>query len=548
MPQKEDILKQRVVVVTLNTSQYLCQLDLEPGFFTHILLDEAAQAMECETIMPLALASKNTRIVLAGDHMQLSPFVYSEFARERNLHVSLLDRLYEHYPAEFPCRILLCENYRSHEAIINYTSELFYEGKLMASGKQPAHKDFYPLTFFTARGEDVQEKNSTAFYNNAEPQINVEFSYIDAAAFEQVLKNRQEMPAKLLKVFEVVERVEELRRKWPVAWGKLDDGSIGVVTPYADQVFRIRAELRKKRLSDVSVERVLNVQGKQFRVLFLSTVRTRHTCKHKQTPIKRKEHLLEDSTEDLDYGFLSNYKLLNTAITRAQSLVAVVGDPIALCSIGRCRKFWERFIALCHDNESLHGITFDQIKAQLEALELKKTYVLNPLAPEFIPRALRQQHSSNANKSQQSPPKVKGHHHNQNDHFQTDGIVQPNPSVLIGNPIRAYTPPPPAPPPPGPHPNLGKSPSPVQRIDPHTGTSILYVPAVYGGNMVMSVPLPWVLFTPTIPPTFSPELLLHTAALVLPISQAEDGGWKKGVEEHSDVLSVIKRLAVLRLH
>lgn len=70
------------------------------------------------------------------------------------------------------------------------------------------------------------------------------------------------------------------------------------------------------------------------------------------------------------------------------------------------RKFWERFIALCHDNESLHGITFDQIKAQLEALELKKTYVLNPLAPEFIPRALRQQHSSNTNKPQQSPPKV----------------------------------------------------------------------------------------------------------------------------------------------
>ncbi|XP_066443394.1 probable helicase with zinc finger domain [Eleutherodactylus coqui] len=474
MPQREDIVRHRVVVVTLSTSQYLCQLDLEPGFFTHILLDEAAQAMECETIMPLALVSKSTRIVLAGDHMQLSPFVYSEFARERNLHVSLLDRLYEHYPADFPCRILLCENYRSHEAIINYTSELFYEGKLMASGKQPAHKDFYPLTFFTARGEDVQEKNSTAFYNNAE-------------------------------VFEVVERVEELRRKWPVAWGKLDDGSIGVVTPYADQVFRIRAELRKKRLSEVSVERVLNVQGKQFRVLFLSTVRTRHTCKHKQTPIKRKEQLLEDSTEDLDYGFLSNYKLLNTAITRAQSLVAVVGDPIALCSIGRCRKFWEQFITICHENRSLHGITFEQIKSQLEALELKKTYVLNPLAPEFIPRALRQQQTANATKQQQSPPKGKGHH-NQSEHFQGDGIVQPNPSVLIGNPIRAYTPPM------GPHNNMGKSPSPVQRIDPHTGTSILYVPAVYGGNMVMSVPLP-VPWPPNYQGRFSvdPRLMTHPA-------------------------------------
>lgn len=30
--------------------------------------------MECETIMPLALATKSTRIVLAGDHMQVSAF------------------------------------------------------------------------------------------------------------------------------------------------------------------------------------------------------------------------------------------------------------------------------------------------------------------------------------------------------------------------------------------------------------------------------------------------------------------------------------------
>ncbi|KAI4903994.1 hypothetical protein NFI96_024214, partial [Prochilodus magdalenae] len=476
MPTRQDIEHHRVVVVTLSTSQYLCQLDLEPGLFTHILLDEAAQAMECETIMPLALASKSTRIVLAGDHMQLSPFVYSEFARERNLHVSLLDRLYEHYPSEYPCRILLCENYRSHEAIINYTSELFYEGKLMASGKQPPHKDFYPLTFFTARGEDVQEKNSTAYYNNAE-------------------------------VFEIVERVEEMRKKWPVAWGKLDEGSIGVVSPYADQVFRIRAELRKKRMPEVSVERVLNVQGKQFRVLFLSTVRTRHTCKHKQTAIKRKEQLVEDSTEDLDYGFLSNYKLLNTAITRAQSLVAVVGDPIALCSVGRCRKFWETFISICHENGSLHGITFEQIKAQLEALELKKTYVLNPLAPEFIPRALRPQHPQGPGKHQHSPPKAKGQLANHAEHFPPEGFVQSSAAVLMGNPIQAFTPPG------GGAPAGGKSPSPVQRIDPHTGASILYVPAVYGGNMVMPVPLP--LPWPGYQGRFAmdPRIMSHQAAM-----------------------------------
>ena len=35
---------------------------------------------------------------------------------------------------------------------------------------------------------------------------------------------------------------------------------VGVVTPYQDQVMRIRAELRKRKLQNISVERVLNVQ------------------------------------------------------------------------------------------------------------------------------------------------------------------------------------------------------------------------------------------------------------------------------------------------
>lgn len=128
-------------------------------------------------------------------------------------------------------------------------------------------------------------------------------------------------------------------------------------------------------MAGISVERVLNVQGKQFRAVFLSTVRTRKTCSNKP--------------ENSDYGFLSNSKLLNTAITRAQSLVSVVGDPVALCSIGRCRKVWERFIETCHQNKSLFGITWQTLKLQLDGVELRKTYVLNPLAPEFIPRALQ---------------------------------------------------------------------------------------------------------------------------------------------------------------
>ena len=40
--------------------------------FTHILIDEAAQAMEPECISPLLMADNATKIVLAGDHMQVS--------------------------------------------------------------------------------------------------------------------------------------------------------------------------------------------------------------------------------------------------------------------------------------------------------------------------------------------------------------------------------------------------------------------------------------------------------------------------------------------
>ena len=73
-------------------------------------------------------------------------------------------------------------------------------------------------------------------------------------------------------------RLAELRRNWPKEWGRRAEAEIGVVTPYHDQVMRIRAELKKKKLFNISVERVLNVQGKQFRALFISTVRTRQSC------------------------------------------------------------------------------------------------------------------------------------------------------------------------------------------------------------------------------------------------------------------------------
>ena len=72
LPTRGDVIKHRVVITTLSMSKHLFDLQLNHGFFTHILVDEAAQALEPEALIPLALAGPNTNVVFTGDHMQVN--------------------------------------------------------------------------------------------------------------------------------------------------------------------------------------------------------------------------------------------------------------------------------------------------------------------------------------------------------------------------------------------------------------------------------------------------------------------------------------------
>ena len=60
-----------VIATTFLTALRLRDL-FDPGFFTHILLDEGAQSREPEAVAPLSLASSGTKIVIAGDSCQVS--------------------------------------------------------------------------------------------------------------------------------------------------------------------------------------------------------------------------------------------------------------------------------------------------------------------------------------------------------------------------------------------------------------------------------------------------------------------------------------------
>ena len=62
--------KKHVIFVT-TCGLALWMSDVAKNYFTHILIDEGAQTREPETIAPLIMANKDTRIIIAGDAQQV---------------------------------------------------------------------------------------------------------------------------------------------------------------------------------------------------------------------------------------------------------------------------------------------------------------------------------------------------------------------------------------------------------------------------------------------------------------------------------------------
>jgi superfamily I DNA and/or RNA helicase len=58
-------------------------------------VDEAAQAMEAESLIPIArYLGKNSRLILTGDHKQLGPVITARFLKNfPNAYDSMINRL-----------------------------------------------------------------------------------------------------------------------------------------------------------------------------------------------------------------------------------------------------------------------------------------------------------------------------------------------------------------------------------------------------------------------------------------------------------------------
>ncbi|OWF48746.1 RNA helicase Mov10l1-like [Mizuhopecten yessoensis] len=330
----------RVVVSTCASAGILYTLGIQAGHFSHVFVDEAGQATEPECMISCGMvAGADGQIVLAGDPMQLGPVLRSKHSSKFGLELSFLERLinmplYQRNESMFadhgcfdPLLVTkLVDNYRSHQAILSLSSQLFYNAELREQAdRRVTHalcdwhmltNTGFPVLFHGIRGEDSREGDSPSWFNPAETVLVVRY-------LQGLMRDEKHQVA-------------------------AED--VGVITPYRKQVEKIRLLIDKLGMDMVKVGSVEEFQGQEKPVIIISTVRST-------------ERLIGfDMKHSL--GFLSNPKRFNVAISRAQCLLIIIGNPFVLSQ----DKYWQTLIHYCIENHAYTGCDLPDL-SQLEEVK-----------------------------------------------------------------------------------------------------------------------------------------------------------------------------------
>uniref|UniRef100_A0A2D4GFP9 RNA helicase n=1 Tax=Micrurus corallinus TaxID=54390 RepID=A0A2D4GFP9_MICCO len=311
------------------------------------------------------------QLVLAGDPKQLGPILRSPLAVQHGLGLSLLERLMhynplyqktnEKYNPQFVTMLL--RNYRSHEDILRFSNEKFYDEKLLECGDRlithsycnwnELPKPKFPIIFHGVSGEDQQEGRSPSFFNTAE--ISVLIYYLK----KLLLENQGKKGIKTL------------------------PKHIGVISPYRKQVEKIRQAINIElkdlmNIKDLKVGSVEEFQGQERRVVLISTVRSSSNY--------------FGIDEEFNLGFLNNPKRLNVSLTRAKALLIIVGNPITLSK----DPYWNEFLEYCKCNQAWKGYKHSEVEdglpiAMLSALSINDQPADNGLQDSYIQQQVEPQ-------------------------------------------------------------------------------------------------------------------------------------------------------------
>jgi ATP-dependent RNA/DNA helicase IGHMBP2 len=286
---KDLVNKAQVITATLVGSNHYTVRNTK---FNTVVIDEAGQALEPACWIPILKAQK---VVLAGDHFQLSPTIKSAEAAKGGLSTTLLEKCVTLHPE---CVTLLQQQYRMNEAIMGYSSHVFYSDQLKADESVAHHLLFTgdtPLNFIDTAGCGFEEKLEGTSSTNP-----------DEAAF-------------LFKHLEGL--VSELNTHYSTATFP----TIAVISPYKEQIRLLKEQLvNHPALSvhgdKIAVNTIDSFQGQERDVVYISMTR---------------------SNNEGEIGFLADIRRMNVAMTRARNKLVVIGDSATL---GRL-PFYADFIA-----------------------------------------------------------------------------------------------------------------------------------------------------------------------------------------------------------
>lgn len=266
---------------------------LEGMKFTTVFIDEAAQALEPATWIPILKADK---VVLAGDPYQLPPTVKSMDAQKAGLNVTLIEKAIERLEDVQ----VLDTQYRMHVDIMGFSNEWFYGNKLKADQS---------VSLATLPGLDAQI---------------VQFIDTAGCGFEEESKEDTQRKRSLYNSGEYF----ILREHWHRVKQQLLEGSrpsIAIISPYREQVNHIREQVISDTEWDdqaLTINTIDGFQGLERDIIYISLVR---------------------SNPEGEIGFLKDYRRLNVALTRAKKRLVVIGDS---ATIGQ-DKFYASFIQYC---------------------------------------------------------------------------------------------------------------------------------------------------------------------------------------------------------
>ena len=279
----ERIIRTRSVVCATLAGSADANLNGQP--FDWVILDEASQALQ-----PAAWIAfrRGRRVLLAGDPHQLPPVVKSDEALKRGLGVSILERAMVHSNSTHVH--VLQDQYRMEQSIMEWASNLFYDGRLRSAGPQGESHAIPPVQFIDTAGCGFDEQRTEGGESTSNPE---------EAQF-------------------VVERVRELIEANP-------NFQCGVIAPYRAQVDVLNRCLdvvfgaQSLERSRIDCSTVDAFQGQERDAMVISLTR---------------------SNPQGEIGFLKEYRRMNVAITRAKHQLTVIGDGATVAQ----DAFFERLI------------------------------------------------------------------------------------------------------------------------------------------------------------------------------------------------------------